>query len=133
MYTTSKEVQRKVYTLLKGSELAQAVSGKLYHDTTRPRGSQSEDIVVRYTAGLAGEIDDGVVTILIYSNPLPASDGTPREDIRRTEELERLATQWAHDLTPDDYLFTLSDTTATHYDPDIKQYFTSIRLKYRHY
>lgn len=133
MSVTSRQVQTEVYNLLKGSALHKAVRGNLYHDTTRPRASHKEDIVVRYTAGLNGDIQSGVVTVLIYSEPIPAPDGTPREDIARTIQIERLAADWAEQLPIGRYLFSLSDTPQTLYDPEAKQYFTSIKLQYNHY
>ena len=130
---TSREVQTTVYKLLRESELCKAVNGKLYHATTRPRASHKEDIVVRYTAGRSGEVQEGVVTVLIYTEPIPASDGTPREDIARTAQIERLATDWVDDLPTGEYLFWSDDTIQTDYDPEAGLYFTSVRLKYKHY
>ena len=130
---TSREVQTTVYKLLKDSELCKVVNGKLYHATTRPRASHKEDIIVRYTAGRSGEVQEGVVTVLIYSEPIPASDGTPREDIARTAQIERLATDWVDDLPTGRYLFSPSDTAQTLYDPEAGQYFTSVKINYKHY
>lgn len=130
---TSREVQTTVYKLLRESELCKVVNGKLYHATTRPRASHKEDIIVRHTAGRSGEVQEGVVTVLIYTEPIPASDGTPREDIARTAQIERLATDWVESLPTGEYLFWSDDTVQTDYDPEAGLYFTSIRLKYRHY
>ncbi len=130
---TSREVQTTIYKLLRESELSKAVNGKLYHDTTRPRASHKEDIVVRYTTGRSGEVQEGVVTVLIYTEPIPASDGTLWEDIARTVQIERLATDWVDNLPTGRYLFSPSDTAQTLYDPEAKQYFTSIKINYKHY
>nr|DAE76038.1 MAG TPA: hypothetical protein [Caudoviricetes sp.] len=130
---TSREVQTTIYKLLRESELSKAVNGKLYHDTTRPRASRKEDIVVRYTTGRSGEVQEGVVTVLIYTEPIPASDGTPQEDMARTVQIERLATDWVDNLPTGRYLFSPSDTAQTLYDPEAEQYFTSIKINYKHY
>lgn len=130
---TSREVQTTIYKLLRESELCKEVNGKLYHATTRPRASRKEDIIVRYTAGRGGEVQEGVVTVLIYTEPIPASDGTPQEDMARTVQIERLATDWVDNLPTGRYLFSPSDTAQTLYDPEAEQYFTSIRINYKHY
>lgn len=130
---TSREVQTTIYKLLQASELCKAVNGNLYHATTRPRDSHKEDIIVRYTQGTSGEIQQGVVTILIYTEPIPAKDGTPQEDIARTLQIERLVTDWAERLPTGRYLFTITDTAQTLYAHEERQYFTSIRIKYNHY
>ena len=130
---TSREVQTTIYKLLRERELCRAGNGKLYHATTRPRASHKEDIIVRYTAGRSGEVQEGAVPVLIYTEPIPASDGTPQEDIARTVQIERLATDWADNLPTGRYLFSPSDTAQTLYDPEAGQYFTSIRINYKHY
>lgn len=130
---TSREVQSEVYRLLKDSPLKKALNGGLYHDTTRPRDSKGEDILIRYTAGTAGDIAEGVVTILIYSQPIVARDGTLREDLARTSEIERLAQQWVSSLRASHYLFTLRDTIQTYRDTELQQDFTSVKLTYRNY
>lgn len=130
---TSREVQTTIYKLLRESELCKAVNGKLYHATTRPRASHKEDVVVRYTTGRSGEVQEGVVTVLIYTEPIPASDGTLWEDIARTVQIERLATDWVDNLPTGRSLFSPSDTAQTLYDPEAKQYFTSIKINYKHY
>lgn len=90
--------------------------------------------VIRHTAGRSGEIQEGVVTVLIYTDPIIApSDGRLMEDIKRTRDIERKAQDWVESLPTGEYLFWSDDTIQTDYDPEAGLYFTSIRLKYRHY
>lgn len=131
-HTTSLEVQNHLYHLLKGSEFAKAVSGTVYHDGTRPRDSKREDLVVKFTAGVPGDIDEGVATILIYSQPIQ-SRGVLMPNLKRIETLQRLAKEWLDSLTASDYIIQLKETIQTHLDPDLEQHFTSVKITYRKY
>lgn len=132
---TGKQIQGDVYRLLAASQLATQLSGHVYRDGYRPRDSRLEDATVTFTAGTPGDIPTGIVTVNIYVPDIdPDGDGTWVEDGQRTEEIERLAASWVDGLTADvsSYLFRLQDTIRTEAEPDIRQHFVTIRLKYRY-
>lgn len=100
MTKTGKQVQTDIRQMLLGSALAEAVSGSVYRNGYRPRDSRMEDIVVTFTAGLAEQIQTGVVTVDIYIPDIDSdANGTWVEDGRRTEALEAAAQAWADSLT----------------------------------
>lgn len=132
---TSKEVLQYVNELAK--PLAKAA--RISDDNVRYFGLQDLNpigmrLIIRHTAGRSGEIQEGVVTVLIYTQPyVSVRNGQQMEDIQRTRKIERAAQDWVESLPTGEYLFWSDDTVQTDYDPEAGLYFTSIRLKYRHY
>lgn len=129
---TSKEVLQHVYQLV--VELRKQLDYRDIYFAGSVPALVSECYVIRHTAGRSGEIQEGVVTVLIYTEPIIApSDGRQMEDMRRTRDIERKAQDWVESLPTGEYLFWSDDTIQTDYDPEAGLYFTSIRLKYKHY
>lgn len=133
---TSRQVQGEVYRLLRQSPLARAISGGVYRAGMRPRDSRLEDAVVIFTSGLAGEVETGVVTVNVYVPDVdPRADGVWVEDVRRTEQVERLASEWVASLTATSgsYLFRLAGAITTVEEPETRQHFVTVRLRYSYY
>ncbi len=109
MTKTASEIAEVLYSYLKASALADAVSGKVYHAGLRPRDSKVEDITVAFSAGMTGEVQTSIFYINIYVNDVdPWGNGVLVEDKSRTATLERLAGDFADSLTcRDGYLFRL--------------------------
>ena len=132
---TSKDVLQYVYQLLKKSLLYEGYWRDIYYYGTEPRDTYNPGIVIRHVAGRSGEIQEGVVSILIYTTH-GGSDygsGIDKERLEETTKIERKAQDWVESLPTGEYLFWSDDTIQTDYDPEAGLYFTSIRLKYRHY
>ena len=107
---------------------------ELYFDGVTPLNLRGNTIVLRHTAGRSGDVQEGVVTVLIYSQPiLSQMDGRRMPDTSLVSKIERKAQDWVESLPTGEYLFWSDDTVQTDYDPEAGLYFTSIRLKYRHY
>jgi len=137
MAKTSKQIQGDIYQLLRNdSRLTDGISGEVYREGYRPRDSKLEDAVVVFTTGTAGEIQAGVVTVLIYVPDIdPWGNGVVVEDGERTEAIEILANAWVKSLTADKscYKFRTATTIATHEQAEIAQHFISIQLEYEFY
>lgn len=134
MQKTGSQVQEDVFRFLKESELSKAISGKVYKDDTRPRDSRKEDAVVVFTAGIPGEIQEGVVTINIHVPDLkPFRNGVTAKDVRRCGEIEALAQAWVESLTAakSPYLFSLQESIHTVADDAISQHFIVVKLNFR--
>lgn len=133
MAMTSRQIQGDIYRMLKGSLLAGSISGEVYREGYRPRDSRSEDAIVIFTTGTAGEVQSGVVTVNIYVPDIdPYDNGTWLEDGERTSEIELLAQQWVDGLTCDKsrYRFRLRQTIYTAEEPEIRQHFVVVKLGY---
>lgn len=136
MAKTGKQIQGDVYRLIRDSTLYTMISGEVYRNGYRPRDSRKEDAVVTFTTGLTDEIQTGVVTVNIFLPDIdPDDNGTWIEDGRRAEELERLAQEWADSLTAEVscYKFRLQQTIYTESEPDIRQHFVVVKLKYEYF
>lgn len=136
MAKTSKQIQGYIYRLLKNSPLyaQELLSGDVYRKGNRPRDSRKEDAVVIFTAGLAGQIQEGTVTVDIYvPDTDPYGNGVWVEDGQRLEEVERLAQLWVDWISDHvtDYGFELKETIRTEEEPDIRQHFVVVKLNYR--
>jgi hypothetical protein len=135
MMKTAKQIQGDIIGLLRGSHLANAVNGEVYRFGYRPRDSSKEDIIVVFTTGVPDQIQTGIVTLNIYVPDVEdeaTGDGSMLENGRRCEALEVAACEWAESLTADksDYRFSLQHTVYTEEEPDIKQHFVAVKLKY---
>lgn len=130
---TGLEIQTDVYQMVRESPLASEIRGGVYHYGTRPRGAEeAEDVVVRFTAGLAGQVSRGVVTILIFVPDLKGRDGRLM-DFARVRELERVASEWAGDTlrkSPRGYRFELAEAVQTMRDEETRSHFISVQLRY---
>ena len=131
---TSKEIEGYVWKELQKSDLAKKISGKVYRRGTRPRGSRAEDAVVSFTAGSSDEISEGFVTVNIFVPDFASfGNGVLVEDIARMEELEKLASEWVENLPVYPYQFALRDTIYTVEEPETREHFVAIHLRYRIY
>ena len=134
---TSMEVLRYVHELARLDLLRPL--GYRYRDIAvidglQPINISKPTIVLRHTAGRSGDVQEGVVTVLIYSMPyLSCVDGRKMPNTQEIGGYERAAQDWVESLPTGEYLFWSDDTIQTDYDPEAGLYFTSIRLKYRHY
>lgn len=136
MKKTSKQVQTDIIDLLRNSELAAEVTGEIYRKGYRPRDSKKEDIIVIFTTGMSDQIQTGVVTVNIYVPDIdPFDNGVFVEDGLRTEEIERLASEWVDSLNASvsGYKFKLRHAIYTEDEPNIHQHFVVIRLGYEYF
>lgn len=136
MAKTGKQIQGDVYRLLRDSFLYEMISGEVYRSGLRPRDSRLEDAVVIFTAGLPDQIQTGVVTVNIFVPDIdPDDNGTWVEDGQRTEQMEHLAQMWADSLTAEVscYKFHLNETIRTVEEPEIRQHFVVVKLRYDYF
>ena len=133
MNKTGKQIQGDIYQLLRDSTLAENISGKVYRRGYRPRDSRKEDAIVAFTAGLAGQVQTGVVTVSIYVPDIdPYGNGVLTEDGERLEQIEALAAEWVEEISYSSlaYKFRLQQTIYTEDDAVINQHFVVIKLAY---
>ena len=132
---TEHQVQHDIITLLAGSELCGAITGKVYRSGYRPRDSRDEDIVVVFVSGMPTQVEKGAVTLHIYVPDItPYESGVYVEDGRRVEHIEQLADTWVMSLTAarSHYKFNLLRTISTEHDEAINQHFVVVQLEYEY-
>lgn len=136
MVKTGKQIQSDVLELLKSGSLSSIISGKVYRNGYRPRDSKKEDAIVIFTTGLPDQIQTGVVTINIYvPDTDPYENGVFVEAGQRCEDLEKAAADWVDSLkaSVSNYKFKLQQTIYTEEEPEIKQHFIVVKLKYEYF
>lgn len=130
MKKTGGQVLDDVYRLLKESGITGFVSGSLYKNS-RPFDSQLEDIVVSFKTGLDGQFQDGAVTINIYVPDIDNGSGCKVINSARCTEIEVMANEAIKPFTSSEYLFSLGNMIQTFEEPEIKQHFVSVDLRFK--
>lgn len=138
MNRTGTQVLTDVYGWLRGSALADMVSGGVYYAETRPRDSKLEDIVVGYLAGVPADLQQIVVNINIFVPDIdPWDNGVLTPDIARIAAIETAAAEWANSLTvgttDGKYQVSLYDNIHSGEAAGIGQHYVNIQLRLRHW
>lgn len=132
-------MQGDVLRFLRGSGLAAEVRGGIYRAGYRPADSREEDIVVAFTAGLPGEIEEGSVTVRIFVPDVALPGGRAVADGARCAELERAAAAWVAGLTcavSGGYRFWLQSAIRTEGEVEgnaARCHFVVVKLAYAFY
>jgi hypothetical protein len=85
------DIKDIIYDYLKGSALAEAVTGQLLK-TRRPKNSDKEDIVISVLANEGSQRQEAVVNVNVYVEDV-IIDGQPEEDTIRLRTLCGIAMQ----------------------------------------
>ncbi len=133
MVKTSEEIEADVYALIKQSELASAISGKVYRNEKRPNNSNKEDVIVIFqTAIKEGIYQIGAVNVNVYVPDLLKGSNTYSKNIARCRELGRLCANFVASLQTGSYWFKTTKTIQTYDEPKINQHFININLEFKH-
>lgn len=90
------DIKDEIYNLLKGTELAQAITGEVYK-TRRPKNSTKEDIIIAVVANEGSQRQEAVVNVNVYVED-NIIDGQPEEDTIRCRELADIAKSVLQDV-----------------------------------
>lgn len=138
MNRTGTQALADVYQYIKGSALAEMVSGGVYYAGTRPRDSKLEDIVVGYLAGVPADLQQIVVNINIFVKDIdPWNNGVLTPNIGRLKEIEDEAALWVLSLdvasTSGQYQVSLYDNIHSGEATGIGQHYVNIQLRLRYW
>ena len=138
MNRTGTQALADVYQYIKGSALAEMVSGGAYYAGTRPRDSKLEDIVVGYLAGVPADLQQIVVNINIFVPDIdPWQNGVLTPDIARLAAVEQAAAEWAESLTvaatDGNYQVSLYDNIHSGEAMGIGQHYVNVQLRLRYW
>lgn len=127
-------VETDFYKAIKETELAKQVNGEVYRAEYRPRDSKKEDIIVILTTLTAGQIQDGVVTVLIYVPDIDF-DGTGelRRNNARIQDLEICCLTALKELRIElkDYNDIALQQGIQSFEDTNEQHFISMRISFR--
>ena len=138
MNRTGTQALADVYQYIKGSALADMVSGGVYYAGTRPRDSKLEDIVVGYLAGVPADLQQLIVNINIFVADIdPWQNGVLTPDVARLKEIEEAAAEWSNSLTvattDGNYNVSLYDNIHSGEAAGIGQHYVNIQLRLRYW
>ena len=138
MNRTGTQALADVYQYIKGSALAELVSGGVYYAGTRPRDSKLEDIVVGYLAGVPADLQQLIVNINIFVADIdPWQNGVLTPDVARLKEIEEAAAEWSNSLTvattDGNYNVSLYDNIHSGEATGIGQHYVNVQLRLRYW
>ena len=110
---TDIDIKDEFYCLLRDSELAGMLTGRV-SKTGRPPGSEQEDAVISVLAHRSGEIQEAFVVVRIYVPDVVRTDAAQSwmvEDTVRLRELWRAAADLLERGHGPGYLFRLEEQT----------------------
>lgn len=128
---TEKQVERDFFTFIRESELGQGIRGTVYRPEMRPADADTEDLVVKFLAGLDEQIQSGVVIINIYVPDIPfGNDGRKVEDITRVDELEKLIRGFVDNNDNTEYWMQTDGSPRSTAIENIEQHLIYARIKF---
>lgn len=128
---TEKQVERDFYTFIRESALGRGINGTVYRSEMRPPDADTEDLVVKFLAGLDEQIQSGVVIINIYVPDVPfGTEGRKVEDKTRVEALESLIKDFVHENNNTEYRITTDGTPSSTKVEGIEQHLIYARIKF---
>jgi 4-hydroxy-3-methylbut-2-en-1-yl diphosphate synthase IspG/GcpE len=128
MMKSDIDIKDDIYKFIKGSELAEAVTGKL-SKTKRPENSDKEDIVVSVLSSGSGQIQEAFVNVNIYVKDVTRGTQT-EEDTIRLRELCGIAFKLLEVGIGDTFRFTL-DAQRVYEVEGKDEHFINNKLLYR--
>lgn len=132
MVKTAAQIERDLYRLLSRSALAAELRGGVYRADMRPYGSEREDMVVAFLAGVDAQVQTGIVVLNIYVPRLAdAMSGEMRPDKAREAVLEGLFRDFVDRCPDTEYLFATDGTPTGELDEATGQYSINARLKFQ--
>lgn len=132
MTKTEKQIERDFFEFVSKSELAKAITGKVYRKGMRPTDSDKEDIVVKFLSGLDEQVQSGIVVINVYvPNIVIRNTGAKVEDIERIGKLEELIISFVENNDSNEYDLSRDGTPKSLEADGIEQHFIYARIKFK--
>ena len=128
---SEKQIERDFFSFVKQSVLGKSIKGKVYRPEMRPANAQTEDLIVKFLAGLDEQIQSGVVLLNIYVPDVPfGKDGRKVEDSPRVEALETLIQQFIEENDDTEYWMQTDTSPTSRKIEGIEQHLITARIKF---
>lgn len=128
---TEQQIERDFYSFIKNSSLGKAIRGQIYRSEMRPNDATTEDLVVKYLAGIDYQIQQGTVILNIYVPDKPyMADGRKVIDHKRVGELQELINEFVNDNPDTEYRLQTDTTPTTMKVEGIEQHLIYSRIKF---
>lgn len=132
---TGFQVETDFFRAVKNTELYRKIKGDVYRDGLRPRDSKKDDIVIRLTALSVGQLQEGVLTILVFVPDIEMSGvGNLKRDINRLSKFEDLGAKAVEEIRKelkDEYNEVKLQTGIQSYPDSNEEHFVSIRIQFQ--
>lgn len=132
MIKTENQIERDFFTFIMQSKLGKGVKGTVYRADMRPDDATTEDLVVKFLAGLDEQIQSGVVIINIYvpdiTNP---NIGRKIKNHARIGDLQGLIRSFVNDNDNTEYWMQTDGTPTSTPVEGIEQHCISARIKFQ--
>lgn len=130
MIKTETRIERDFYSFVKNSDLGKAIRGKVYRSEMRPTNATTEDLIVKFLAGLDEQVQTGVVIFNLYVPDIPHADGRMVPDKNRIGKLEELILAFVETAGGTEYWLETDATPTTMRNEEIEQHFIYARIKF---
>lgn len=130
MIKTEMQIERDFYSFVKNSDLGKAIRGKVYRPEMRPANATTEDLIVKFLAGLDEQVQTGVVIFNLYVPDILHADGRMVPDKNRIGKLEELLLAFVETAGGTEYWLETDTTPTTMRNEEIEQHFIYARIKF---
>lgn len=128
---TEIEVERDFYSFIKNGSLRNAIRGEVYRPDMRPANAKTEDLIVKFLAGLDEQIQTGVVILNIYVPDTKNSDGRMVRDAARIGELEGAIRDFINENDETEYWMESDGTPTSIKNEEIGQWCITARIHFK--
>ena len=128
---TEIEVERDFYSFIRNGSLGNAIRGEVYRPDMRPANAKTEDLIVKFLAGLDEQIQTGVVILNIYVPDTKNSDGRMVRDASRIGELEGAIRSFIEGNDETEYWMESDGTPTSIKNEEIGQWCITARIHFR--
>lgn len=129
MIKTANDIERDFYQFVKNSELGEAIRGEVLRDGMREDNAKSEDLIVKFLAGLDEQVQTGIVLIHIYVPNKTIRNRNVR-DTARIGELERLIRDFVDTAGGFEYWLETDTTPKSIEVENINQWLVIARIRF---
>lgn len=131
MIKTEEDIERDFYSFVKNSDLGKTIKGTVYRDEMRPDNANTEDLIIKFLAGLDEQVQSGVVIFNLYvPDIISRSDGRKVIDHSRIAVLQRAILDFIENSEDTEYWLQTDTTPTTMANKEIEQHLIYVRIKF---
>lgn len=128
---TEIEVEHDFYSFIKNGSLGNTIKGSVYRPDMRPANAKTEDLIVKFLAGLDEQIQTGVVILNIYVPDAKNTDGRMVRDAARIGVLQAAIRDFVDKNDETEYWMETDGTPTSMKNEEIGQWCVTARIHFR--
>ena len=128
---TEIEVERDFYSFIKNGSLGKTIKGGVYRPDMRPANAKTEDLIVKFLAGLDEQIQTGVVILNIYVPDVKNTDGRMVRDAARIGVLQAAIRAFVDGNDETEYWMETDGTPTSMKNEEIGQWCITARIHFK--